>query len=134
MIIQTLYGVVESEGVSPEDLIVTAKGQKGKKTAKVTAGGSFEISSLNDELYELSLSSGNRHQKLQCEKKSVTVDKSKLNEVSLRCTVEFVNEVEIVKGGSFVLLALVVVGLFIFIERDRLRQIFQRKKWVLCVC
>lgn len=124
MIMQTLYGVIESKGVTAEDLVVTAKGQKGKKTAKVTLGGSFEISSLNDEKYELSVSSSKRHQKLQCEEKSVVVDKTKLNEVSLKCTVEIVNEVEVAKGGSFALLALVVIALFIFIEKDRLRQVF----------
>lgn len=121
---QTLYGVIESKGVTAEDLVVTAKGQKGKKTAKVTVGGSFEIFSLNDEKYELSVSSSKRHQKLQCEEKSVVVDKTKLNEVSLKCTVEIVNEVEVAKGGSFALLALVVIALFIFIEKDRLRQVF----------
>lgn len=105
-------------------MVVTAKGHKGKKTAKVTLGGSFEISSLNDEKYELSVSSSKRHQKLQCEEKSVVVDKTKLNEVSLKCTVEIVNEVEVAKGGSFGLLALVVIALFIFIEKDRLRQVF----------
>lgn len=124
MIMQTLYGVIESKGVTAEDLVVTAKGQKGKKTAKVTLGGSLEISSLNDEKYELSVSSSKRHQKLQCEEKSVVVDKTKLNEVSLKCTVEIINEVEVAKGGSFGLLALVVIALFIFIEKDRLRQVF----------
>ena len=123
--VQTLYGVIESSSsIVPEDLIVTATGKKGKKTAKVTVGGSFELTALNDEEYTLSVSSSNHHQKLHCEKKTIEVDKTHLNEVALTCSVEFVNEVEVVKGGSYLLLALVVIGLFIFIEKDRLRQAF----------
>ena len=122
--IQTLFGVVESSSMLPEDVIVTAVGKKGKKTAKVTVGGSFELAALNDEEYKLHVSSSNHHQKLHCEDKSVVVDKTHLNEVSMSCSVEYVNEVEVVKGGSYLLLALVVFGLFIFIEKDRLRQAF----------
>ena len=104
--------------------MVTAKGAKGQKTAKVTMGGSFELASLNDEEYELSVSSSSKQQKLQCEEKRVMMDKTQLNEVVMKCSVEVVHEVEDVKGGSFVLLALVVLGIFIFIERDRLRRAF----------
>lgn len=116
--------MIESSSGLPEDLIVTATGKKGKKTAKVTVGGSFELAALNDEEYNLHVSSSNHHHKLHCEDKSIIVDKTHLNEVSMTCNVEYVNEVEVVKGGSYLLLALVVFGLFIFIEKDRLRQAF----------
>ena len=115
--------MVECDQLS-EYMVVTAKGAKGKKTAKVTLGGSFELPALNDEEYELSIAASSRQQKLQCEEKRVMVDKTQLNEVTMKCTVETVNDVEGVKGGSFVLLALVVVGVFMFIERERLRRAF----------
>ena len=107
-----------------DNMTVVAKGAKGKKTAKVSVGGSFEIPSLNDEEYSISLSTSSLQHKMQCEEKKIKVDKTQLNQISMECSVEKVDEIGSVKGGSFGLMAVAILGLFIFIERDRIRRAF----------
>ena len=42
----------------------------------------------------------------------------------VKCEVKTTGEMEVVNGGSFALLAVVVVAIFVYVEREKLRKVF----------
>ena len=91
-------GVVESEAELPAGMKVVVEGNGWKKAGKVTRGGSFEVADVLEG-----------KAKIRGEGKKVMV---------LQCEVEKTAEMEVSSGGSFVLLAIAVIALFGYLERE----------------
>ena len=118
-----MYGVIDSNVVLMEDLKVEVAGKGAKKTVPVSEGGMFEFPAVLGEAYELSVRSPS-HTKMSCAKQTVKVEKDAVNEVVVKCEVKTTGEMEGVNGGSFALLAVVVVAIFVYVEREKLRKVF----------
>ena len=118
-----MYGVIHSNVVLMEDLKVEVAGKGAKKMVPVSEGGMFEFPAVLGEVYDLSVRSPS-HTKMNCAKQTVKVEKDAVNEVVVKCEVKTTGEMEVVNGGSFALLAVVVVAIFVYVEREKLRKVF----------
>lgn len=116
--------MIDSRGKLVSDLQVTAVGEKGRRTAKVSQGGSFEFEALASGDYQLIAESTSRRNKIVCEETSVSVERNALNEAVVKCEVKETTELEVGAGGSFLLLAVVVVAAFVYFEREQIRLAF----------
>lgn len=92
--------------------------------AAVTPAGTFEFPALANGEYTIKVESSSRREKVQCEEKKVNVERNMLNEVQVKCEVVENTEMEIEEGGSFALLAIVLIAVFLFVEREQLRLAF----------
>lgn len=117
--------MIDSQGKILDRLQVTAIGEKGKKVSKVSQGGSFEFNALTSGEYLLRVESTDRHSKVKCSEVTVAVERNALNEVVVKCELEENVEMEVGEGGSFLLLAVVVIAVFIYVEREQLRLAFK---------
>ena len=115
--------MVDVDGAIVEGLQVVAKGPAGKKVMKVSAGGSFELEGLGVGEYALQVESTGRT-KVTCKETTVKVERNVLNEAVVRCEKVENEAMEIEGGGSFILLAVALVALFVFVEREQLRYAF----------
>lgn len=111
------------DGAIVEGLQVVAKGPAGKKVTKVSVGGSFELDGLGAGEYTLQVESTGRT-KVTCKETTVKVDRNVLNEAVVACEKVENESMEIEGGGSFVVLAVALVALFVFVEREQLRYAF----------
>ena len=102
---------------------MVAKGPAGKKVTKVSVGGSFELDGLGAGEYTLQVESTGRT-KVTCKETTVKVDRNVLNEAVVACEKVENESMEIEGGGSFVVLAVALVALFVFVEREQLRYAF----------
>ena len=117
--------MIDSRGKLLDGLHVTAVGGKGKKVSKVSQGGSFEFTALSSGDYVLQVESKDRHSKVKCADVTVSVERNTLNEAVVKCEMEESMEMEVGEGGSFLLLAVVIFAVFIYIEREQLRLAFK---------
>ena len=106
-----------------EGLQVVAKGPAGKKVTKASTGGSFELDGLSAGEYALQVESTGRT-KVACEETTVKVERNVLNEAVVRCAKVETESMEIEGGGSFIVLAVALVAVFVFVEREQLRYAF----------
>ena len=111
--------MIDSQGKILDGLQVTAVGGKGKKVSKVSQGGSFEFNALTSGEYTLRVESTDRHSKVKCSEVNA------LNEAVVKCELEENTEMDVGEGGSFLLLAVVVIAVFIYLEREQLRLAFK---------
>ena len=107
-------GVIESDGELPAGMKVIVEGKEGRKTGKVTRGGSFEVKEVKEGKVRIKAEGG----KTRCEEIEREIKKNEVNHVILHCEVEKTAEMEVSSGGSFVLLAIAMILLFGFVERE----------------
>ena len=107
-------GVVESEGAIPAGMKVVVEGKEGRKTGKVTRGGSFEVKEVKEGKVRVKVEGG----KGRCEEIEREIRKNEANHVVLHCEAEKTAEMEVSSGGSFVILAIAMIALFGFMERE----------------
>ena len=117
--------MIDSQGKILDGVQVTAVGGKGKKVSKVSQGGSFEFNALTSGEYTLRVESTDRHSKVKCSEVTVSVERNALNEAVVKCELEENTEMDVGEGGSFLLLAVVVIAVFIYLEREQLRLAFK---------
>ena len=110
-----------------QDLHVIATSTASTSTTQkiaATPAGTFEFPALANGEYSIKVESSSRREKVQCEEKKVNVERNMLNEVQVKCTVVENSEMEVEGGGSFALLAIVLIAVFLFMEREQLRLAF----------
>ena len=107
-------GVVESEAELPAGMKVVVEGNGWKKAGKVTRGGSFEVADVLEGKAKIR----GEGKKVKCEEIEWEIKKNEANRVVLQCEVEKTAEMEVSSGGSFVLLAIAVIALFGYLERE----------------
>lgn len=112
------------DGQLMDGLQVTAVSSTEKKTASITPAGTFDLADLANGEYTLKVESASHQDQVQCEETKVAVERNALNEVTVKCEVKERTEMEIQGGGSFALLAIVMVVVFVFVEREQLRLAF----------
>lgn len=95
----------------------------GKKTVEVSESGVFEVPAVAGEAYALEVKAPSGT-KMSCEKKTVVVEKDRVNEVALKCEVKTTGEMEVANGGSFFLLAVAIAAIFVYVERKKLGKVF----------
>ncbi|KAK8818259.1 hypothetical protein WA556_006079 [Blastocystis sp. ATCC 50177/Nand II] len=117
---QTVVGVVESNEPLMEGVKVVVN---GKKTVEVSESGVFEVPAVAGEAYALEVKAPSGT-KMSCEKKTVVVEKDRVNEVALKCEVKTTGEMEVANGGSFFLLAVAIAAIFVYVERKKLGKVF----------
>lgn len=108
-----LVGVVESDGAIPEGMKVIVEQGKSRKVMGVSLGGTFEVSGLKEGEVNVHLEG----KKVSCEPMKTVIEKNEINQVVMHCQVEQ-GEMEVANGGSFILLAVATIALFVFLERD----------------
>ena len=119
--------MVNTTGHLLQDLHVTAVSTTSTSTmqkAAVTPAGTFEFPTLANGEYTIKVESSSRRERVQCEEKKVSVERNMLNEVQVKCTVVENSEMEVEGGGSFALLAIVLIAVFLFVEREQIRLAF----------
>jgi len=62
---------------------------------------------------------------VKCSEVTVSVERNALNEAVVKCELEENTEMDVGEGGSFLLLAVVVIAVFIYLEREQLRLAFK---------
>lgn len=95
----------------------------GKKAVDVSEGGVFEVPAVAGETYALDVKAPSGT-KMNCEKKTVVVQKDRVNEVVMKCEVRTTGEMEVASGGSFFLLAVAIAAIFVYVEREKLKKVF----------
>ena len=107
-------GVVESDGPIPAGMKVVVEGKEGRKSGKVTRGGSFEVKEVKEGNVRVKVEGA----KGKCEEIEREIRKNEANHVVLHCEAEKTAEMEVSSGGSFVILAIAMIALFGFMERE----------------